>query len=191
MQKGRLLYEGKAKKLFETEQENVLMVEYLDQATALNGLKKDEIVGKGQLNNQITSLIFKELSAKGIETHFIKKISKDEQLVEKVKMLLLEVVVRNVAAGSFTKRLGISEGSQLAFPIVEFYFKEDRLDDPFINEQQILVLSLATEAEILQMKKIALQVNKALQELFLAVDICLVDFKIEFGDRKSTRLNSS
>lgn len=188
MQKGRLLYEGKAKKLFETEQENVLMVEYLDQATALNGLKKDEIVGKGQLNNQITSLIFKELSAKGIETHFIKKISKDEQLVEKVKMFPLEVVVRNVAAGSFTKRLGISEGSQLAFPIVEFYFKEDRLDDPFINEQQILVLSLATEAEILQMKKIALQVNKALQELFLAMDICLVDFKIEFGKTKTGKV---
>ena len=122
-------------------------MEYLDQATALNGLKKDAVSGKGALNNQITSLIFQELEKQGIPSHFIKILSKHEQLVCEVEMIPLEIVVRNTAAGSFSKRLGIAEGEQLPFPIIEFYYKEDRLDDPFINEDHIRYLGIATLEE--------------------------------------------
>lgn len=183
-----LLYEGKAKQMYETDNKDVLLVKYMDQATALNGLKKDQVVGKGKMNNEITSLIFERLSAVGITNHFIKKLSKDEQLVKRVEMLPLEVVVRNVAAGSFSKRLGIPEGDLLAFPIVEFYYKADALDDPFINDQHVLLLSIASVDEIARIKEIALQVNKALQELFTESHILLVDFKIEIGKLPSGEL---
>ncbi|MBP2099316.1 phosphoribosylaminoimidazolesuccinocarboxamide synthase [Enterococcus rivorum] len=181
MEKGKLLYEGKAKKIFETEDSSVLWIEYLDQATALNGARKDEIQGKGLLNNQISSFIFKQLKAMGVESHFIKKISKTEQLVNSLQIVPLEVVIRNVAAGSFSKRLDVKEGTLIDFPILEFYYKEDRLDDPFINEDHMKFLELATEDEIKEIKKVALIVNEALIELFKAIDITLVDFKIEFG----------
>jgi phosphoribosylaminoimidazole-succinocarboxamide synthase len=181
MEKGKLAYEGKAKKLYETEDNTALFVEYLDQATALNGLKKDAIVGKGQMNNQITSLIFEQLTHEGIENHFIKMLSKTEQLIKKVAMVPLEVVVRNVSAGSFSKRLGITEGNPLAFPIVEFYYKEDRLDDPFINDEHVKLLNIATEQEIIEIKTLALKVNEVLKALFQDINIRLIDFKIEVG----------
>lgn len=183
MEKGSLLYTGKAKKIFETDDLKVLWVEYLDQATALNGLRKDEIQGKAALNNQISSFIFEYLIHNGIESHFICSVSKTEQLVESLKMIPLEVVVRNRAAGSFAKRLAIQTGTVLHFPILEFYYKEDRLDDPLINEDHVRVLSLATEAELKEIKKMALDINTALVELFQRINITLVDFKLEFGQR--------
>jgi phosphoribosylaminoimidazole-succinocarboxamide synthase len=184
----QLIYEGKAKKLFKTEEEQELRVVYLDQATALNGLKKDAVAGKGELNNQITSLIFQELTKKGISSHFIKKLSKHEQLVRAVDMLPLEIVVRNTAAGSFSKRLGISEGEPLPFPIVEFYYKEDHLDDPFINEDHIQFLKIASTDEVEEIKQLARKVNLALRQIFEKVGIDLIDFKIEVGKDEGTIL---
>ncbi|ASZ07834.1 phosphoribosylaminoimidazolesuccinocarboxamide synthase [Enterococcus thailandicus] len=181
MEKAELLYEGKAKKMFATEDKQVIWVEYLDQATALNGVMKDQIQGKGELNNQITSRIFQYLTKKGIDNHFIDILSKTEQLVKKVEVIPLEVVVRNFAAGSFSKRLAVPEGTLLPEPIIEFYYKDDLLDDPFINEAHIAFLELATPAEIQEIKLIALQVNEALQELFAGIDLQLIDFKLEFG----------
>jgi len=176
-----LLYEGKAKKLYATDDQELLWVEYLNQATAFNGLKKDEIVGKGELNNQITSFIFEYLSQKGINHHFIKKLSKTEQLIQKVKIIPLEVVLRNVAAGSFSKRLGVKEGTPLSFPIVEFYFKEDELDDPFINDEHVLALEIAKQEEIDLLKVEIRKINEVLIEMFQKAEIRLIDFKLEFG----------
>ncbi|MGX7196595.1 phosphoribosylaminoimidazolesuccinocarboxamide synthase [Enterococcus olivae] len=181
MEKRKLAYEGKAKKLYETDDNTVFLVEYLDQATALNGLRKDAVSGKGKMNNQITAYIFEELTAKGIANHFLEKISKTEQLIRKVEMIPLEVVVRNVAAGSFTKRLAVAEGTTLPFPIIEFYYKEDALDDPFINDEHVRFLDIASEVELEKIKTLALAVNDALKELFLEINIRLIDFKIEVG----------
>ncbi|MGG5358321.1 phosphoribosylaminoimidazolesuccinocarboxamide synthase [Enterococcus sp. DIV0240a] len=181
MKKGQLLYEGKAKKLYATDEEQVIWAEYLDQATALNGARKDEIKGKGELNNQITSEIFLYLSDKGIENHFIEKLSKTKQLIKKVEVIPLEVVVRNLAAGSFSKRLGITEGTVLPEPILEFYYKEDALDDPFINEAHIAFLKIAAPEEIRLIKEAAEKVNQELIRLFQQIGLELVDFKIEFG----------
>ncbi len=181
MEKKELLYEGKAKKLYKTDESGVLWVAYLDQATALNGARKDAVNGKGALNNQITSLIFERLKDEGIPSHFIEKLSETEQSVKSVSIVPLEVVVRNVAAGSFSKRLAIPEGTALAFPIIEFYFKEDRLDDPFINEDHIRVLEIATEEEIAEIKRLAQKVNEALLTIFQKAEIRLIDFKIEVG----------
>lgn len=181
VKKEALLYEGKAKQLFNTDDSDVVWVEYLNQATALNGAKKDQISGKGELNNQITSLIFSYLHQAGIENHFIEQISKTEQLIRSVSIIPLEVVVRNVAAGSFSKRLAITEGTPLKFPIVEFYFKNDDLDDPMITEDHIKVLEIASEQEIAALRKKALQVNEVLKKLFTEINIQLIDFKLEFG----------
>ncbi len=181
MKKGQLLYEGKAKKLYATDEEQVIWAEYLDQATALNGARKDEVKGKGELNNQITSEIFRYLTDKGIENHFIEKLSKTEQLIKKVEVIPLEVVVRNLAAGSFSKRLGITEGTVLPEPILEFYYKEDALDDPFINEAHIAFLKIAAPEEIRLIKEAAEKVNQELIRLFQQIGLELVDFKIEFG----------
>ncbi|MBS7578182.1 MULTISPECIES: phosphoribosylaminoimidazolesuccinocarboxamide synthase [unclassified Enterococcus] len=181
MSKGELIYEGKAKQLFKTNDENVLWVEYLNQATALNGLKKDAIQGKGELNNQITSSIFEALAEQGIQSHFIEKISKTEQLIQKMTMFPLEVVLRNYVAGSFSKRFGIEEGIQLKQPIIEFYYKADELDDPFINDAHILNFEIATEAEIAEIKAATLEINQALIEIFKKTSIKLIDFKLEFG----------
>ena len=188
MEKLELLYEGKAKKLYSTDEEDVILAEYMDQATALNGLKKDAISGKGAMNNQITSLIFDKLAENGVPSHFIRKISETEQLIQKVNIIPLEVVVRNVAAGSFSKRLDIKEGTPRSFPIVEFYYKEDRLDDPFINDQHVLVLDIATQEEIDQIKALALKVNEVLKAWFLTLDIQLIDFKIEVGRTKEGKI---
>ncbi|MGF2941647.1 phosphoribosylaminoimidazolesuccinocarboxamide synthase [Enterococcus xiangfangensis] len=188
MEKGKLLYEGKAKQLFRTNESEVIWVEYLNQATALNGAKKDQIKGKGELNNRITSLIFDYLKSKKIKNHFIKRLSANEQLIQAVEIIPLEVVVRNVAAGSFSKRLAIPEGTSLSLPIVEFYYKKDELDDPMVIDDHILFLQIASTEEIAQLRQLALEVNHALIELFDSIDIQLIDFKLEFGRQKEGSL---
>ena len=181
MKKGTLLYEGKAKQLFQTDDPEIVWVEYLNQATALNGAKKDQISGKGELNNQITGRIFDYLKSKEIKNHYIKQLSANEQLIQAVEIIPLEVVVRNVAAGSFSKRLAIPEGSPLKSPIVEFYYKNDELDDPMVAEDHIKLLEIATADEIAQLRQMALEVDQALIELFDSMEIKLIDFKLEFG----------
>ena len=181
MERKELLYTGKAKKMYATDQENVLWAEYLNQATALNGIKKDTIEGKGRLNNQITGRIFEYLAEKGIASHYIQELSETEQSVKRVNMFPLEVVVRNVAAGSFAKRFGMEEGIDLPLPVLEFYYKDDALNDPFINDAHVQVLGAATEEEVAEIKQQALKINAALIEMFKAIGIRLIDFKIEFG----------
>lgn len=176
-----LLYEGKAKKIYSTEDENIVLVEYKDSATAFNGEKKATIEGKGRLNNEITSLLFEKLQEQGIESHFIKKVSSTEQLVKKVSIIPLEVVVRNVAAGSFAKRLGIEEGSPLSKAIVEFYYKDDSLGDPIVTVDHILELKAAAVEELEILKEKALKINDVLTGFFAELGIRLIDFKLEFG----------
>lgn len=176
-----VLYQGKAKNVHSTKKENELRLEYLDQATALNGKKKDQVIGKGSLNNQITSEIFSYLSQKNVHHHWIEQLSENEQLVKKVEIIPLEIVLRNIATGSFVKRLGVEEGLELPKPIIEFYYKDDSLDDPFINNDHIEFLEIATNEEILFLREETLKINKLLQELFSSINITLVDFKLEFG----------
>ena len=176
-----LLYEGKAKKLFITEDPQILRVEYKDDATAFNGKKFDRLRDKGRLNNAITVFFFEHLETKDIPSHFVRKISETEQLVRRVKIIPLEVVVRNVAAGSLSKRIGWEEGKELPHPIVEFYYKDDDLGDPLLAEEHIRLLELASEAQIEELKKRGLAVNEALKSLMLSKGIRLIDFKLEFG----------
>ena len=176
-----LLYEGKAKKLFITEDPQILRVEYKDDATAFNGKKFDLLKDKGRLNNAITVFFFEHLETKDIPSHFVRKISETEQLVRRVKIIPLEVVVRNVAAGSLSKRIGWEEGKELPHPIVEFYYKDDDLGDPLLAEEHIRLLELASEAQIEELKKRGLAVNEALKSLMLSKGIRLIDFKLEFG----------
>mgnify|MGYP003297112583 FL=1 len=176
-----LLYEGKAKKLFITEDPQILRVEYKDDATAFNGKKFDRLRDKGRLNNAITVFFFEHLDTKDIPSHFVRKISETEQLVRRVKIIPLEVVVRNVAAGSLSKRIGWEEGKELPHPIVEFYYKDDDLSDPLLAEEHIRLLELASEAQIEELKKRGLAVNEALKSLMLSKGIRLIDFKLEFG----------
>ncbi|MDI2587005.1 phosphoribosylaminoimidazolesuccinocarboxamide synthase [Psychrobacillus sp. NEAU-3TGS] len=181
MEKGRLLYEGKAKQLFTTEDENILFVSYKDSATAFNGEKKEEIAGKGILNNKITTILFDQLKKHGIDSHFVEQISENEQLVRKVEIIPLEVVVRNVAAGSLAKRLGIDEGTTLKHSIVEFYYKDDTLGDPLLTDAHLTLLELATPEEIETIKMKALEINKVLQPIFKEIGVTLIDMKLEFG----------
>lgn len=181
MEKGRLLYEGKAKHLFATEDENILFVSYKNSATAFNGEKKEEIEGKGILNNKITTILFEELKNRGIESHFVEQISENEQLVRKVEIIPLEVVVRNVAAGSLAKRLGMEEGIPLKHTIVEFYYKDDALGDPLLTDAHIELLALATPEEVETIKAKALEINQVLQPIFKEIGVTLIDFKLEFG----------
>lgn len=176
-----LIYEGKAKKLFITEDPQILRVEYKDDATAFNGKKFDRLRDKGRLNNAITVFFFEHLETKDIPSHFVRKISETEQLVRRVKIIPLEVVVRNVAAGSLSKRIGWEEGKELPHPIVEFYYKDDDLGDPLLAEEHIRLLELASEAQIEELKKRGLAVNEALKSLMLSKGIRLIDFKLEFG----------
>ena len=176
-----LLYEGKAKKLFITEDPQILRVEYKDDATAFNGKKFERLKGKGRLNNAITVFFFEHLDTKDIPSHFVRKISETEQLVRRVKIIPLEVVVRNVAAGSLSKRIGWEEGKELPHPIVEFYYKDDDLGDPLLAEEHIRLLELASEAQIEELKNRGLAVNEALKSLMLSKGIRLIDFKLEFG----------
>ena len=181
MEKGALLYEGKAKRVYGTSDPDLLWIEYKDSATAFDGKKKAEIAGKGRLNNLISSIVFTKLQERGIASHFVRQLSETEQLVKKVEIIPLEVVVRAYAAGSISKRLEIPEGTELPRPIVEFYYKNDALGDPLLTEDHIEILSLASKAEVKLLKEKALEVNQVLSELFRQLGIKLVDFKLEFG----------
>ena len=181
MEKGRLLYEGKAKQLFETADENLLFVSYKNSATAFNGEKKEEIDGKGVLNNKITTILFEELKKRGIDSHFVKQLSENEQLVRKVDIIPLEVVVRNIAAGSLSKRLGMEEGTPLKHPIVEFYYKDDELGDPLLTNAHLALLDIASPKEIATLEAMGLEINQVLQPIFQEIGVTLVDFKLEFG----------
>lgn len=181
MNKLEMLYEGKAKKVFKTDADNQYIVEYKDDATAFNGLKKGTITGKGIMNNTISSKIFELLELNGIRTHFIKKLSDREMLVKKVEIVPLEVLVRNYAAGSLTKRYGIPEGTKLNTTVLEYCYKNDALGDPFLNEYHIKVLNLAQESEVLAIEKAALKINTILTRLMKEANLDLVDFKLEFG----------
>lgn len=181
-----LLYEGKAKQIFSTESPYKLHVKYKDDATAFNGKKKDKLAGKGRLNNLISSKLFTALNAYDIPHHFIEQLSETEQLVKAVEIIPLEVIVRNVTAGSLAKRLGIEDGMPIQPALVEFCYKDDALGDPLITEDHIRLLKTATEEEIQLLKKMALQINEILSGLFDGVGIKLVDFKLEFGRLKET-----
>lgn len=176
-----LLYEGKAKRIFSTDDEQIVLIEYKDSATAFNGQKKADIAGKGRLNNEITSLLFLKLQEQGIPSHFIKRISEMEQLVKRVSIIPLEVVVRNIAAGSLSKRLGIEEGKELTKPLVEFYLKNDDLGDPLLTNDHIDELNIATKEELTILKEKALKINTVLSSFFNELGINLIDFKLEFG----------
>ncbi len=181
MKKLEMLYEGKAKKVFKTDNEKLLIVDYKDDATAFNGLKKGQIYGKGVINNKMTNIILKYLADNGIENHFVEELSDRETLVKSVKIVPLEVIIRNVAAGSFSKRFGVEEGKALNNPILEFSYKNDELGDPMINELQALAIGITTKEEIDSISEQALKINELLKKFFINVGIKLIDFKIEFG----------
>jgi len=176
-----LLYEGKAKKMFSTDKEDEILVYYKDDATAFNGVKKAQIENKGVLNNSITTALFEILEQKGIKTHFIKKLSDREQLCKRVEIIPLEVIVRNVAAGSMAKRYGIEEGTKLKTTVFELSYKDDALGDPLINDYHAVALGLATFEELSEIYHMASDINDILRDVFLKKDINLIDFKIEFG----------
>ncbi|HFI0306758.1 phosphoribosylaminoimidazolesuccinocarboxamide synthase [Streptococcus suis] len=176
-----LIYSGKAKDIYATTDDQQIVAVYKDQATAFNGGKKEEVVGKGRLNNLISSLIFEKMEAAGIATHFIKRLSDTEQLNKKVDIIPLEVVLRNITAGSFSKRFGVEEGIELATPIVEFYYKNDDLDDPFINDEHVAFLDLASAEDLAYIKAETRKINDFLKDLFAQTGLRLVDFKLEFG----------
>lgn len=181
MKKLEQLYEGKAKKVFLTEDPDILIVDYKDDATAFNGEKKGTIVGKGAINNRMTNYVFKMLEKDGVPTHLVEELSDRETAVKRVEIVPLEVIVRNVAAGSFSKRLGVPEGTEFTEPTIEFSYKNDALGDPLINSYFARALNLATWEEIETIKKYAFKVNECLKQYFLQADIKLIDFKIEFG----------
>ena len=176
-----LLYEGKAKKIFSTENDNEFVVYYKDDATAFNGEKKAEISSKGILNNKISTIMFEELAKEGIESHFIKSLSDREMLVKKVEILPLEVIVRNITAGSFCKRYGVEEGIVLDQPIFEMSYKNDEFGDPLLNDDHAVALKLATREEIDFLRSQTLKINEIMKKFFLKMDLKLVDFKLEFG----------
>ena len=175
------LYEGKAKKVFKTNQEDLYMIEYKDDATAFNGEKKGQIHQKGVMNNQITTLIFKKLAKHGIENHFVEYVDETHQIVKKVEIIMLEVIMRNVIAGSLAKRLGKPEGEVLPQPILELCYKNDDLGDPMINNYHAQSIGLASAEELDLITKQAFEINEYLKELFAQCGLTLVDFKIEFG----------
>lgn len=179
-----MLYEGKAKKVFLTDVEDVLIVDYKDDATAFNGLKKGTIVGKGAVNNKMTNHLFRLMEKEGIPTHYVEELSDRETAVKKVEIVPLEVIVRNVAAGSFSKKLGIEEGTKLLSPTLEFSYKNDELGDPFINDYYALALGLATREEIDRISELVFRVNEFLCKYFKEIGIELIDFKVEFGRYK-------
>lgn len=181
MIKKEQLYEGKAKRVFLTDDPDVLIVDYKDDATAFNGIKKGTITGKGIINNKMTNHVFQLLEKEGVPTHFVKELSDRETAVKRVEIVPLEVIVRNVAAGSFSKRLGIPEGTKFAEPTIEFSYKNDELGDPLINSYFARALNLATWEEIETIKKYAFKINEVLKAYFLRADLKLIDFKIEFG----------
>ncbi len=185
MKKMEQLYEGKAKKVFATDDPNYCIVDYKDDATAFNGQKKGTIAGKGVINNRVTNLLMKMLEEKGIPTHFVEEISNRETIVKKVTIVPLEVIVRNIAAGSLSKRLGLPEGTKLKKTVLEFSYKDDDLGDPMVNDYHIFAMELATPEELKTISDMALKVNDILTEYFKHINIELVDFKLEFGKTTS------
>ena len=184
MEKKELLYEGKAKNVFTTENPDVLIVDYKDDATAFNGVKKGTIVGKGVVNNRMTNHIFRMLEEKGIPTHYIEELSDRETAVKKVEIVPLEVIVRNVAAGSFSKKLGIEEGFKLLSPTLEFSYKNDELGDPMINDYYAVAIGAATREEINKITELVFKINEILVDYFKSIKVDLIDFKVEFGRYK-------
>lgn len=181
MEKKDLVYEGKAKKVFETENPELLIVSYKDDATAFNGLKKGTISGKGVINNQMSNMLMKLLESKGIPTHYVEELSERETVVKRVTIVPLEVIVRNIAAGSFSKRYGVEEGTLFDQPTVEFSYKNDDLGDPLLNDSHAIAIKAATQEEIDLIKDYALKVNEALKDFWKECGVTLVDFKLEFG----------
>lgn len=181
MQKKELLYEGKAKKVFATENPDYVIVSYKDDATAFNGLKKGTIAGKGVINNKMSNLMMCMLEKKGVPTHFVEELDDRNTVVKKVQIVPLEVIVRNVAAGSFSKRYGVPEGTLFAAPTVEFSYKNDELGDPLLNEYHALALNLASAEEIKTIKNMAFAVNDIMKSFFKELNVDLIDFKLEFG----------
>lgn len=181
MKKQEMLYEGKAKRLYRTDRADRYLVQFMDDATAFNGAKKGIIQNKGVLNNQISAVLFRLLEERGIPTHFVELCGEREMLVKSLDIIPLEVVVRNIAAGSLSKRLGLPEGTALTRPVIEFYYKSDELGDPMINQDHIGALDLATPDQMEQIKVIALAVNSILLDFLSDKEIDLVDFKLEFG----------
>ncbi|ACB51729.1 phosphoribosylaminoimidazole-succinocarboxamide synthase [Crocosphaera subtropica ATCC 51142] len=175
------LYEGKAKILYSTDNAEVLLTHFKDDATAFNAQKRGTIAQKGKMNCQITVALFQWLESKGIPTHLIEQSADDEILVKRVKIIPIEVVVRNIAAGSLCRQTGLEEGHELPFPLVEYYLKNDELGDPLLTCDRLLILELATEEQLKQLQTLALSINQHLQELFASCQITLVDFKLEFG----------
>lgn len=181
MQKLEQIYEGKAKKVYKTDDPELYIVDYKDDATAFNGLKKGTIAGKGVINNQMSNRLMQIIEQKGVPTHFVKELSERETLVKKVSIVPLEVIVRNIAAGSFSKRYGVDEGMVFEEPVIEFSYKNDALGDPLLNTDHALALKVATRAEIDTIKRYALQVNSILKAFWAECGVTLVDFKLEFG----------
>lgn len=181
MEKLAQLYEGKAKKVYATDQPDLLVVDYKDDATAFNGEKKGTILGKGVINNRMSNMLMQLLEKEGVPTHYVQELSERETAVKKVSIIPLEVIVRNIAAGSFSKRYGVEEGTRLKQPSLEFSYKNDDLGDPLINEYHVLAIGLATREELDLITEYAFRVNEFLKAYFLRIDIELVDFKLEFG----------
>ena len=181
MEKTVQLYEGKAKKVFATERDDLVIVSYKDDATALDGLKKGTIAGKGAINNRMSNYLMQLLEKQGVKTHFVEELNDRETVVKKVSIVPLEVIVRNISAGSFAKRYGVAEGIVFDEPTIEFSYKNDELHDPLINSYHALALKLATKEEIATIKEMAFKVNEVLKAYFLGLGVKLVDFKLEFG----------
>ena len=181
MQKLEQIYEGKAKKVFKTDDPELLIVDYKDDATAFNGLKKGTILGKGVINNQMTNRLMAKMEKAGIPTHFVEELSERDTLVKKVSIVPLEVIIRNISAGHFASRYGVEEGIVFSEPTIEFSYKNDDLHDPFINHYYALALDLATQEELDTIAKYAFKVNEVLKKIMLDANIRLVDFKLEFG----------
>ena len=181
MEKTTQLYEGKAKKVYATENPDYVIVSYKNDATALDGLKKGTITGKGVINNRMSNFLCKLLEKHGVPTHYVEEINDRETVVKKVSIVPLEVIIRNISAGSFAKRYGVEEGIVFDSPTIEFSYKNDELHDPLINEYHALALKLATKEEIDKIKEMAFKINDVLKEYFLSLNVKLVDFKLEFG----------
>lgn len=181
MEKKEMLYEGKAKRVYATDMPEVLLVSYKDDATAFNGLKRGTIAGKGAINNRVTNYMMQQLEKEGIPTHFVEELSERDTLVKKVTIVPLEVIIRNISAGSFAKRYGVEEGIVFAEPTIEFSYKNDDLGDPLINDYHALALGLATKAEIETIKNMAFKTNEVMKKFFKNLNVDLVDFKLEFG----------
>ncbi|GMQ60619.1 phosphoribosylaminoimidazolesuccinocarboxamide synthase [Vallitalea sediminicola] len=181
MKKTELLYEGKAKKVFKTDDENMLIVSYKDDATAFNGVKKGSIQDKGSINNRVSNYLMGLLEKKGITTHIVEEINDRETVVKKVEIVPLEVIIRNIAAGSLSKRLGLEEGTKLDKTVLEYCYKKDELGDPMVNDYHIYALSLATKEELDKISEMSFKINDILTEYFDSINIELIDFKLEFG----------